>query len=209
MNEQISRHFPFLSQIQVAQISALKSLYTAWNEKINVISRKDIEHIEIHHILYSLSIALKFSFPAGTRIMDAGTGGGFPGIPLAILFPECEFTLVDSIAKKIKVVSSIKNELELKNVIPVCSRAEELHGQFDYILGRAVTSLPELFLLLRKKIKPDASKNPLPGMIYLKGGDFEEEIQGIPAETMIYQLSQTFDDPYFETKKIVYLFNFK
>jgi 16S rRNA (guanine527-N7)-methyltransferase len=208
MIHQLQQFFPALSELQFDQLAHLKELYSDWNKKINVISRKDIDNIEIHHILHSLSIALIFSFGPGTRIMDAGTGGGFPGIPLAITFPEVQFTLVDSIGKKINVVTAIKNELGLHNVIPIHGRAEEVKGQFDFITGRAVAPLPDLYRLLAKKIKQDRSKATSPGLLYLKGGDIQEELQNIPADSRVFSLGDYFEDSFFETKKLVYLYNF-
>jgi 16S rRNA (guanine527-N7)-methyltransferase len=209
MHEQISLSFPSLAPLQVQQLSALKDLYKEWNDKINVISRKDFDNFEIHHLLHSLSIGLFFQFPAGSRIMDVGTGGGFPGIPLAILFPESEFTLVDSIAKKIRVVTEVKNALGLKNVHPIRNRVEDVTGNFDYITGRAVTALPEFTALLASKIKSNPKRLPAPGIIYLKGGDFTEELSSIQAKTEIYLLNEVFSDPFFETKKIIHIFQIR
>ena len=176
---------------------------------INVISRKDIENLEIHHILHSLSIAKLFSFIPGTRVLDAGTGGGFPGIPLAILFPEVEFTLVDSITKKIKVVEEIKSELGLNNVKPRNERFEETPGKFDYITGRAVSSIPALCKLLHGKIL-DQNRNQYPnGLIYLKGGEFSEELEFLQANYRVYDLSDFFNESFFETKKLIHMYNFK
>jgi len=175
---------------------------------INVISRKDIKNLEIHHILHSLSIGKIFSFIPGTKIFDAGTGGGFPGIPLAILFPEVEFTLVDSIAKKIRVVEEIKNELGLKNVNTRNERFENTPGKFDYITGRAVSSLPDLCKLLSGKILAhNRNKNPN-GLIYLKGGEYTEELKSLKANCKLYNLSDYFNEPFFETKKLIHIFNF-
>jgi 16S rRNA (guanine527-N7)-methyltransferase len=186
----------------------MADLYKQWNLRINVISRKDIENLEIHHILHSLSIAKFFLFNPGTRVMDAGTGGGFPGIPLAILFPETEFTLVDSIAKKIKVVEKIKSELGLKNVIPVNNRFENIPGQFDFITGRAVSSLPEMCKVLKGKILDD-NKNEKPnGLIYLKGGEFKEELKSVQARYSIFNISDYFSESFFETKKVIHIHNF-
>jgi 16S rRNA (guanine527-N7)-methyltransferase len=186
----------------------MSELYLYWNLRINVISRKDIENLETHHILYSLSIARIFSFIPGTRILDAGTGGGFPGIPLAIFFPEVEFTLVDSIAKKIKVVEEIKSELGLKNVNSRNERFENTPGKFDYITGRAVSSLPDLCKSLHKKII-DKNRNHYPnGLIYLKGGDFSEELESLHAKYTLYDLSDYYKESYFETKKLIHIFDF-
>ena len=190
------------------QLTALSALYLHWNLRINVISRKDIENLEVHHIVHSLSISKIFSFLPGSKVLDAGTGGGFPGIPLAILFPEAEFTLVDSIAKKIRVVEEITTELGLKNVNPRNERFENTPGKFDYITGRAVSSLPGLCKLLRGKIL-DQNKNKNPnGMIYLKGGEFTGELGSLQAKYKIYNLSDYFTESFFETKKLVHIYNF-
>jgi 16S rRNA (guanine527-N7)-methyltransferase len=207
MIQQLSTYFPDLTKHQLDQLTMLKQLYFEWNNRINLISRKDIDNIEIHHILHSLSIAIFFSFHNGERIMDAGTGGGFPGIPLAILFPEAEFTLVDSIAKKISVVEAIKNELGLHNVIPLRERIENVPGKFDFITGRAVTTLSGLISLVGRKLNSNRNNNFSPGLIYLKGGDFNNELTDIKADYRIYNLNDHFNEPFFESKKLVHLFN--
>jgi 16S rRNA (guanine527-N7)-methyltransferase len=187
---------------------ALPELYRFWNSRINVISRKDIENIEIHHILHSLSVARIVSFIPGSKILDAGTGGGFPGIPLAIVFPESRFTLVDSIGKKIRVVEEICRESGLTNAEPRNERFGSTPGTFDFITGRAVAPLPELCRVLSPKIAQQTI-SPVPaGMIYLKGGNFDEELVQIHAEKRVYELSDYFDEPFFETKKLVHIFNF-
>lgn len=198
-----------LSTVQIDQLSRLTGLYSEWNDKINLISRKDMDNFETRHILHSISIALYFSFPPGSKIMDVGTGGGFPGIPLAILFPEVEFTLVDSIGKKIKVVDAIKDELGLINVIPLNSRVETIKTRFDYITGRAVTALPDLTKLLNKNLRQDKNLEPKSGIIYLKGGDYSDELKRISADSKVFELKNKLQDPFFETKKIVYLYNLK
>ena len=181
----------------------------SWNRRINVVSRKDVENLEVHHILFSLSIARFFSFHAGTKIMDAGTGGGLPGIPLAIFFPEVRFTLVDSIAKKIRVVSEISRELELTNITPVTGRFEDIPGTFDFITGRAVTGLPALAEMLMGKISP-ASNHSFPnGILYLKGGNFDEELKKVRAGYTLYSLSEYFQEPFFETKKLIHIYPFQ
>jgi 16S rRNA (guanine527-N7)-methyltransferase len=184
----------------------MADLYRVWNTRINVISRKDIENLEIHHVLHSLSIARFFHFKRGTRILDAGTGGGFPGIPLAILFPETEFTLVDSIAKKIRVVETIKNELGLNNVNPLNDRFENIPGQFDFITGRAISSLPELWKSLEGKILDYSRNDRQNGLLYLKGGEFTDELSLVRTQFTIYHLSDYFNEPFFETKKLIHLY---
>jgi 16S rRNA (guanine527-N7)-methyltransferase len=184
----------------------MADLYRIWNSRINVISRKDIENLEVHHVLHSLSIARFFHFKPGTRILDAGTGGGFPGIPLAILFPETEFTLVDSIAKKIRVVETIKSELGLNNVNPLNVRFENIPGQFDFITGRAISSLPELWKSLEGKILDYSRNDRQNGLLYLKGGEFTDELSLLRTQFTIYHLSDYFNEPFFETKKLIHLY---
>lgn len=205
MNEIIFRLFPHLKQIQKDQLQLLPYLYREWNDKINVVSRKDINNIDIHHILHSLSIALFFQFPNHCKIMDVGTGGGFPGIPLAILYPEVQFTLVDSIAKKIHVVSEISKSLNLDNVTPLWSRVEDVPGKFDFITGRAVTALPEIQKMLKSKLSHRKGLIPESGIIYLKGGDFTEELIDLKGSIEIFDISSKIEHPFFETKKVVYL----
>ena len=184
----------------------LEQLYPVWNRKINIISRQDIGNLFEHHILYSAVISKYFNFLPGTKIMDAGTGGGFPGIPLAILFPDAGFCLVDSIAKKIKVVEFIGIELGLKNVRTIRDRFENINEKFDFITGRAVIPLPEFFKILGKKIIPENHNPQVNGIIYLKGGEVEEELRQIDAEYKVYPLSDVFHQPFFETKKIIHIF---
>lgn len=198
----ISTYFPDLTDVQKEQFSRLDALYRDWNEKINVISRKDIDSLYVHHVLHSLAIAKVHSFPRGSQIMDVGTGGGFPGIPLAIMFPECSFYLIDSIGKKIRVVSAIAEALGLKNVKAEQIRAEEVKGNFDYIVSRAVTAFPDFLKLVKGKLSPTSKEN---GILYLKGGDFLEEVAPFAANVTIYDISKIFEDPFFETKKLIYL----
>lgn len=204
--EQIRQHFPKLTDNQIEQFEKLYDLYADWNSKINVISRKDIEHLYTHHVLHSLAIYKFLQFSADSNIIDVGTGGGFPGIPLAIMQPECNFTLVDSIGKKIKVASEVAGSLGLKNVITKQVRAEELKEKFDFIVSRAVTALPE-FTKLTLKLLSKTQRNALPnGIIYLKGGDFQHEIKELDfVETDVFDITQYFDLEYFKTKKIVYI----
>ncbi len=200
----IHKYFPDLTDLQISQFEQLEALYKDWNLKINVVSRKDIEELYLRHVLHSLGIAKVISFKSGTKIMDVGTGGGFPGIPLAILFPECKFHLVDSIAKKIKVVDEVVAGLELKNVKTTNKRVEEINGQFDFVVSRAVAAMPTFVHWIKGKIAK-AQKNDLKnGILYLKGGDLTEELAVYKTAT-IYDLTEIFEEPFFETKKLVHL----
>ncbi|MDX9704176.1 MAG: 16S rRNA (guanine(527)-N(7))-methyltransferase RsmG [Weeksellaceae bacterium] len=202
--KELQYYFPNLTEIQLEQFSKLKDLYEDWNEKINVISRKDTEELYIRHVLHSLGIAKVMMFSSGSKVLDVGTGGGFPGIPLAILFPEVEFHLVDSIQKKILVVSEIANALNLKNVKAETQRVEKLKSKYDFIVSRAVTQMPKFVNWVRNKIKKE-HKNPLPnGILYLKGGDLTDELKDFPT-AIEYPLSNYFSESFFETKKVVYL----
>lgn len=203
--ERIQSYFPKLDEQQVTQFEQLKPLYKEWNEKINVISRKDMDAFYEHHVLHSLAIAKVIRFTPGTTILDVGTGGGFPGIPLAILFPECKFHLVDSIGKKIKVVQEVVEALGLKNVDSTHERAENIKGKYDFIISRAVTKMPQFITWVRNKISKK-QKNGLPnGILYLKGGDLTEEMKDIKSFNEIFNISDFFEGDFFETKKIVYV----
>lgn len=203
--EIIKKYFPALTETQIAQFSALETVYKEWNEKINVISRKDIDQLYERHVLHSLGIAKVISFVAGTRIMDVGTGGGFPGIPLAILFPETEFLLVDSIAKKIAVVAAVAEALKLPNVKALTLRAEKAEGQFDFIISRAVTAFPKFVSLVRTKVSPVQKNKLANGILYLKGGDFDNELEPFKNQVKLYGLSDFFEEEFFETKKVIHL----
>ncbi len=201
--ELISQHFPDLTEQQKHQFTQLEELYTEWNDKINVISRKDMGSLYEKHVLHSLGIAKIMTFEKGTKILDIGTGGGFPGIPLAILFPDAEFTLIDSIGKKITVVNAVAESLGLKNVKTVHGRAETLKEKFHFVVSRAVTQMPVFLTWLKGKFEKEQFNNKHNGVLYLKGGDLGEELAGIKCE--IHQLKNYFEGEFFETKKVVYL----
>ena len=201
----IQKYFADLNPQQINQLTTLGPLYHEWNDKINVISRKDIDDLYLHHVLHSMALAKIIRFKAGTSILDVGTGGGFPGIPLAILFPECHFTLIDSIGKKIRVVEEVAEALKLSNVRALKSPVQEIKTKFDFVVSRAVTAFPEFVAMVRKNISA-ASFNSLPnGILYLKGGDFNEEISAFRKSAELFDLSKIFAEPYFETKKVIYL----
>lgn len=203
--EQLITYFPKLTAKQLAQFEQLKDLYVHWNNQINVISRKDVDHFYERHVLHSLAIAKVITFQPGTSIMDIGTGGGFPGIPLAILFPECQFHLVDSIGKKIKVVHEVAQALGLANVRATHGRAEDIKEQFDFIVSRAVTAMPNFLPWTRNKFKKE-QKNSYPnGIFYLKGGDLTDELKDIKEDIEIMEISAFFPGEFFETKKVVYV----
>ncbi|MBA4318387.1 MAG: 16S rRNA (guanine(527)-N(7))-methyltransferase RsmG [Flavobacterium sp.] len=202
--DEILKYFPNLTDIQKEQFAKLDFLYHDWNAKINVISRKDIDELYTKHILHSLGIAKIVKFEPGTFVLDVGTGGGFPGIPLAILFPETRFFLIDVIAKKIKVVQAVAEALELKNVKAEQLRAELVKGDFDFIVSRAVTNMPDFVSWIKDKIKKKSKHELKNGILYLKGGDLTEELKDFPKATE-YNLSDYFEDEFFETKKVVHL----
>jgi len=203
--ERIIHYFPTLSTLQVAQFSKLLNLYTIWNNQINVISRKDLDNFYERHVLHSLGIAKVYSFQPGTTVLDVGTGGGFPGIPLAILFPETNFVLVDSIGKKIKVVNEVASALGLTNVQAHHLRAEQVKGTFDFVISRAVTAMPVFVEWVKTKIKKGkASDGFSNGILYLKGGDLTEEFKGLPGKFKEYPLSNYFSEDFFETKKVIH-----
>lgn len=201
--ELISKYFPELTDHQKAQFQLLETLYKEWNEKINVISRKDMDAFYERHVLHSLGIAKVMPFAAGTKVLDIGTGGGFPGIPLAILFPETEFTLVDSIGKKITVVKAVAEGLGLKNVTAHHERAEKIKDRFHFVVSRAVTQMPVFLRWLKGKFEKDQFNEKHNGVLYLKGGDLGEELAGIKCE--LFNLKNYFEEDFFETKKVVYL----
>lgn len=202
--QEILKHFPNLTEVQIAQFAKLEELYKEWNAKINVISRKDIDELYTRHVLHSLGIAKVMEFKPGADVMDVGTGGGFPGIPLAILFPETNFYLIDVIAKKIKVVQGVAEGLGLKNVKAEQKRAETVKKDFDFIVSRAVTNMPDFVVWVRGKIKKEQNHDLPNGILYLKGGDLTEELAVFQRVTL-YDLSDYFEDEFFETKKVVHL----
>lgn len=202
--EEILKQFPNLTEKQKKQFAQLEALYTEWNAKINVISRKDIEELYTRHVLHSLGIAKVMEFKPGASVLDVGTGGGFPGIPLAILFPETQFYLIDVIAKKIKVVQEVAAALGLKNVRAEQKRAETVNEEFDFIVSRAVTNMPDFVKWVRGKVKKDQNHDLPNGILYLKGGDLTEELQ-VFQRVSLYNLSDYFEDEFFETKKVVHL----
>ena len=203
--EQVFKYFPNLSESQKTLFTALTDLYTDWNAKINVISRKDMEFFVEHHVLHSLGIAKFTNFTTGTKIIDVGTGGGFPGIPLAIMFPEVEFTLIDSIGKKIKVVNSVVETLNLQNVKAEQTRSESYKGKYDFIVSRAVTALPD-FIKQTRHLISQKQQNPVSnGVLYLKGGDLTHEIIPFKKMTSIVELKSYFIEPYFKDKKIIHI----
>ena len=201
----ITKYFPHLTEEQRSQFAELDPLYRDWNAKINVISRKDIDALYEHHVLHSLGIAQMIRFKPGTKILDFGTGGGFPGVPLAILFPECEFLLVDSIGKKVKVAGAVAESLGLKNVRVLHGRGEEIKEQFDFVVSRAVMQLQEL-VGFTKQLVHGTQRNGMPnGLICLKGGELQAELRPFKRIVEVQELYPTFEEEYFKTKKVVYL----
>ena len=202
----IFSYFPNLSDEQKAQFEQLGDLYRSWNEKINVISRKDMEHFYVHHVLHSLGIAKVMAFPPGSKVLDVGTGGGFPGIPLAILFPEVTFHLVDSIGKKITVVKDVVKTLKLRNVEPQQTRAEGLVRKYHFIVSRAVTQMANFYPWTKGKFrKENVDPEFQNGIFYLKGGEVDEELEALGRMYVSYHLEDYFKEEYFQTKKVIYL----
>ena len=201
----ILKYFPNLDDRKKAQLAALKPLYDDWNAKINLISRKDMDNFYEHHILHSLSIAKVIDFERGTCVLDVGTGGGFPGIPLAIIFPEVNFVLIDSIGKKIKVVQDIVQQIGLKNVESLQIRAEQLNESFDFVVSRAVTDLPTFYSWVRNKIRKKSFNKLENGILYLKGGNLKNEMVAVGRPVRLYPVSGIFPEPYFDEKYIVYM----
>lgn len=201
----LSKHFPDLTEKQKEQFTQIKEIYTFWNEQINVISRKDLDRFYERHVLHSLAIAKIQSFKDGSKILDIGTGGGFPGVPLAILFPNCQFILVDSIGKKIKVVNEVCTALNITNVTTHHARAEDIKEQFDFIISRAVTAMPAFLKWVKGKFLAENKNKLRNGILYLKGGDLTEEMKPVKQKIKYNDISKFFDYEFFETKKVVYL----
>lgn len=202
--ELIKKYFPELSEEQLFRFEKLEELYKDWNLKINVVSRKDIDELYLRHVLHSLGIAKIQNFKPGSKILDVGTGGGFPGIPLAVMFPECTFHLVDSIGKKIKVVDEVSEGLGLKNLTSFNRRVEELEGNYDFIVSRAVAIMPTFVRWVKGKIAKENKHERKNGILYLKGGDLSEELKDYRT-AKIFELSDYFEEDFFDTKKVVYL----
>ncbi len=201
----ILKYFPHLTERQKEQFAALPALYNDWNSKINVISRKDMDNFMEHHVLHSLAIAKVVKFKTMAEILDVGTGGGFPGIPLAIMFPDAKFYLVDSIGKKIKVVSDVAQQLDLTNVRAEQIRAEQVEGDYDFIVSRAVTDLSQFMGWIRGKVSPSLYHPLHNGVLYLKGGDLTEELAPFRKKAHLYNIDEFFEEPYFETKKVIHI----
>lgn len=201
----VLKYFPDLTKLQKEQIGAMEGIYNDWNQKINVISRKDIGSLYEKHVLHSLAIAKILKFRRGTQVYDVGTGGGFPGIPLAILFPEVGFYLIDSIGKKIKVVNAVVHSLGLKNVAAEQIRAEDVHGKFDFVVSRAVSVFPAFVNLVRRNVKKEQINSIPNGILYFKGGDFDREITPFRKRVHVFDLGQFFTEDYFTTKKLIHL----
>ena len=203
--EKILLYFPGLSNKQNEQLSQLLPLYESWNSKINVISRKDMEHFYERHVLHSLGMAKVIHFKPGTKILDVGTGGGFPGIPLAIMFPEVQFHLIDSIGKKIMVVEEVAKELKLTNVKATHTRAEQVKDKYDFVISRAVTRMKPFYQWVEKNIRTEGFNDIPNGILYLKGGDLREELKEAKKQYTLYNLSDYFREEFFETKKVVHI----
>lgn len=202
--EIIKRYFPDITSSQIRAFSQMADLYAEWNNKINVISRKDIDQLYTRHILHSLAIAKIITLKPGSSVLDVGTGGGFPGIPLAIMFPESKFHLIDSIGKKITVVNGVVESLGLKNVKGEQVKVEQVKTKYDFVVSRAVTRFDRFRALTRKNISSENKNKLKNGIIYLKGGDFADELEGVKHKTHLFNISNFFDDPFFETKKVIH-----
>lgn len=201
----VEKYFKNLTNNQLQQFTELSGLYEFWNRRINVISRKDVSRLYERHVLPSLSIAVKIRFTPGTRVLDVGTGGGFPGIPLAIMFPETDFVLLDSTGKKIRVVATIADKLELSNIKTIQVRVELYAEKFDFVVSRAVTSFPEFVNLVKNNLHTKNRNNLPNGIFYLTGGNIDKEVQNFSKNLRIFELKDTFQELFFETKKLIYL----
>ena len=201
----ILKYFPELTEQQIRQFSLLGGLYSSWNERINVISRKDIENLYTNHILHSLAIAKIIRFTPSTRILDVGTGGGFPGIPLAVMFPFCHFSLVDSVGKKIKIVNDVIRSTGLKNAQGINTRVESVNDEFDFVVCRAVTSFPKFYTWIKGRIIPEQKNQIRNGILYLKGGNIDEEMKDFKNKIQVYPIRDFFTEDYFDTKLVIYL----
>ena len=203
--EEILKYFPNLTETQRKQLEQLDALYRDWNSKINVISRKDIDNLYLHHVLHSLAIAKFTQFKAGARVLDFGTGGGFPGIPLAIMFPDVQFKLIDRTAKKIRVTNEVAQAIGLKNVVAEQKSGEEEKGKYDFVVSRAVMPLPELIKIVRKNIAKDSRNSIENGVIVLKGGDIKDEIKSFNHIAEVDEISQWFTEDWFQEKYVIYI----
>ena len=203
--EEILKYFPNLTETQRKQLEQLDALYRDWNSKINVISRKDIDNLYLHHVLHSLAIAKFTQFKAGTRVLDFGTGGGFPGIPLAIMFPDVQFKLIDRTAKKIRVTNEVAQAIGLKNVVAEQKSGEEEKGKYDFVVSRAVRPLPDLIKIVRKNIAKDSRNSIENGVIVLKGGDIKDEIKPFSHIVEVDEISQWFTEDWFQEKYVIYI----
>ncbi len=201
----IQSYFPHLTEVQLSQFDQLQELYEDWNSKINVISRKDMEQFYVHHVLHSLGIVKVMPFVQGTKVLDIGTGGGFPGIPLAIMFPDTHFHLVDSIGKKITVVKDVVKQLKLSNVEAQQARAEQLVRKYDFVISRAVTRMANFYPWVKNKIRKEDINEYPNGILYLKGGEVDEEMEELGKSYVVYHLEDYFKEEFFETKKVIYM----
>lgn len=205
MNALLEKYFPEFSHIQRARMDALQGLYGEWNARINVISRKDIDHLYEHHVLHSLALAKLFAFQPGTRVLDLGTGGGFPGIPLAIALPQVQFKLIDSTGKKVRVAAEVAKALQLDNVVAEQLRGEDERGRFDFVVSRAVMPLPDLWRLTQKNIATESRHSVPNGLLALKGGNLDQEIRPLARRCTTWQCAEWFEEPWFEGKQIVHV----